>query len=197
MELGRCKGSSRDPAGGDAGPRGRRRLADPRSEPGGLASRAGAWARGTDTSPRRGAPGGQWSRGSRALGRLLSAGAGWSLRSLDAEVEGPEAPSLRGCKNERNNSDLPTCWESSSVLGFPACGVGVVSKLELVARVMAGASSTSVVCGRLAAAFALLLWLAGEVTPELRREPCLAQEELGLAGCGLSYHSVSRAADSL
>lgn len=134
-------------------------------------------------------------RGSRAPGRLLSAGAGWSLRSLDAEVEGPEAPSLRGCKNERNNSDLPTCWESS-VLGFPACGVGVVLKLELVVRV-AGAGRTSVVCGRLAAAFALLLRLAGEATPELRREPCLAQEELGLAGWGLSYHSISRGADSL
>lgn len=196
MELGRCKGSSRDPAGGDAGPRGRRRLADPRSEPGGLASRAGAWARGTDTSPRREATGGQWSRGSRAPGKWLSAGAAWSLRSLDAEVEGPEAPRLRGCNNERNNSDLPTCWESS-VLGFPACGVGVVLKLELVVRVVAGASRTSVVCGRLAAAFALLLRLAGEVTPELRREPCLAQEELGLAGCGLSYHSISRVVDSL
>lgn len=63
------------------------------------------------------AAGSNWGsveRGSRAPGRLLSAGAGWSLRSLDAEVEGPEAPSLRGCKNERNDSDLPTRWEHRS-----------------------------------------------------------------------------------
>lgn len=194
MELGRCKGSSRDPAGGDAGPRCRRRLADPHSESGGLASRAGAWACGTDPSPRRGATGGSVERGSRAPGRLLSAGAGWSLRSLDAEVEGPEAPSLRGCKNERNDSDLPTRWESS-VLGPPACGVGVVLKLELVVRVMAGA-------GRLRRLRALRGCLCTSLAAGWRSDPrapegaCLAQEELGLAGCGLSY-SISRGADSL
>lgn len=112
----------------------------------------------------------------------------WLISTLPGRDggEGPGAPRLRGCENARSNFDLPTCWESA-VLGFPPCGLGL--KVGLGRACDAGASGASVVCGSLAAAFALLLWLAGQVTPELRKEPCLAQEELRLASCGLSYHS--------
>lgn len=112
----------------------------------------------------------------------------WLISTLPGREggEGPEAPRLRGCKNARNNFDLPTCWESA-VLGFPPCGLGL--KVALGRACDAGASRTSIVCGSLAAASALLLRLAGKVAPELRKEPCLAQEELRLASCGLSYHS--------
>lgn len=138
-----------------------------------------AHRRGGSPGARAGSPRGREAglAGSRYLVR-----AGWAWGAVSAvpgQSRSPEAPRRTGCQNERNNLDLPTCWESS-VLVLPPCELGVGLKLAWVVRVMAGPAEPPSTAGRKGALGGCLDTLAAgrQGDPRTQREPCLTQGEL-------------------
>lgn len=172
----RCKGGGAGEPGCALVPRWSplsRRLADLRAEPGGLASRTGA------AGARAGSPRGR-EAGLAGTRYLVRAGWAWgAVSAVPGQSRSPEAPRRTGCQNERNNLDLPTCWESS-VLVLPPCELGVGLKLAWVVGVMAGPAEPPSTAGRRGALGGCLDTLAAgwQGDPRTQREPCLTQGEL-------------------
>lgn len=141
--------------GCDAGPRCPWRPADLRAEPGGLEPPTGAGRRdGSDQGSGEPGPAGSGEVTGSDLGLRWGGGE-------------PDAARLRGGRNQWRHLDLASCWESS-VLVFPACGLGVGLKLAGVAHVMAGPPNLHPSGGRSVAALAPPLPVAWPGDPAAR-----------------------------